>query len=630
MRQIQKGLRVDLRQRALKHWSKSGHRPGQLLVLWLMLLFSALILSPRLSAQEAVLEMKTTVDVRKDGNLEVLQRIRIRAERNLFKNGLSLDMPLSLESPNGGRAQPDITGLQVTMDNGDETFTAEKFGRVLQLRTGGKRDLKPGEYVFDVRYLARRQLLFRNGEDELVFHVVPYEWDVPVQDASIEISLPDDRSSSRVFAASGDEDARAGSVLVRRDNSRVRVQASRPLPPNHGMKVAVSFASGSVARPSQTEKVIILFRQYEHLLAPLTGLAGLFSLGIAAKWFGRWHRGKVTLQPPVGYSPGTVQFYEDGTATFRGVVLTILGLAAKGYLTIEESDQGEFMLQRTWRDNDLGLSKVDRAVTIAFYQNRPTRFLVNSHHAPELRAARRAMGEAAAMEFEAAHIRKHPLLMGLVLLLPMIASIAMILMSPAANWVLMFPLLTLAGIALLYISAMPSNPPWQIGLENRSFSDLLATWATTRKGQIGLALMTLGTLVTAAKAGPVEALFALLLGAVAAWIYHGSKRPEGLGAKLRARFEQLKSLLAEPAGESDTVQLPASTYETMLPYAAAWDVHPDWAERYRRINNSTGVANARPRWLTTPRAIHDPREVATLLVEGLTQAVERAGDPGKR
>lgn len=611
----------------LQRWAVTyRQRLGQLL----LLLVALLLVPGPLYAQEAVLELKTTVDVRKDGTLEVLQRIRIRAERNLFKQGLSLNVPLGLESPYGGYVRPDITSMQVTMDNSRETFTAERFGKVLKLRTGGERDLKPGEYIFDIRYLARRHLLFRNGEDELVFYIVPYDWNIPVQDASIEISLPDEKIPSRVFAASGDEDARAGSVLVRREAGKVRVQSSRTLPPRNGMKVAVSFASGSIARPSQMEEVIILFRRYEHLLAPLTGLAGLFSVAIVAKWFGRLRPFKVKLQPPSGYSPGTVQFFEDGTATFRGVALTILGLAAKGYLTIEESDQGEFMLQRTWRDNDLGLSKVDRAVTVAFYQNRPTRFLVNSHHAQELRAARRAMGQAAAMEFEMAHIARHPLLMGLVLLIPLIASIALILMSPATNWLLIFVLMTLGGSGLLYLSAMPSNARWQIGLENRTVSDLLTTWATTRKGQLGLALVTLGTLATVAKAGPIEAIFVLLLGGVTAWIYHASKRPEILGGKLRARFDRLKSLLSNAEGEADSMQLPASSYEALLPYAGVWDVHHDWADQYRRINNSTGVANVRPRWLATPRAIQDPRDVAVLLVDGLTQAIERAGDPGKR
>jgi hypothetical protein len=590
----------------------------------------ALLLAPMVMAQEAVLEMKTTVDVRKDGSLEVLQVMRIRCERNFFKNGLVYDLPLSVASPYGTRIEREISGLQVTMDEVEEKFTASKFGKVLELRSGGKRDLKAGEYVFELRYIASRQILFRNGEDELVFPVVPYNWKIPVQDASIEINLPDDRQPTRVFASTGEEDARAGSVLVRREGSRVRVQVSRPLPPNRGMKVSVSFASGSIARPSQMERVIILFKRYEHLLAPLFGLVGLFSLGLAAKFIGRLRPRKTKIQPPAGYSPGTLQFYQEGAATFRGVVLTILGLAAKGYLTIEENEHGEFMLQRTWRDTDLGLSNVDRAVAVSFYQNRPTRFLVNSGHAVELRAARRAMGIAASAEFEQAHVKRHPLLTGLVLIIPVIAAVLMVLLSPESNWLAIFPLVTFAGIFLLYTSAMPSDPQWQLGLSERSMADLLSTWATTRRGQIGLGLVTLGTVISTAKVGPIEALFALLLGSIAAWIYHGSKRPAGFGNQLSANFNALKSTLSEPVNDDVSLELPAATYETMLPYAAVWDVYPAWAERYRRINNSTAVLNQRPRWFTTTRTTTDPQEVATLLVEGLTVAIENAANPGKR
>lgn len=596
---------------------------------WLALML-LLLAAPAAVAQEAILDLKMSVDVRKDGALEVYQRFRIRAERNLFKHGLSYDMPLGIASPNGGRVQRDISDIQVTLDGEPEPFTATEFGNILELRTGGARDLKPGEYVYELRYLTRRQIMFRDGEDEVIVPVAPYGWKVPIQDASVEINLPGGLTATRVFAATGDEDARAGQVLVRREGGKVRVQASRPLPPNNGMTVAVSWVSGAVDRPGRTEQIIILFKRFEHLIAPLSGISGLCALGIAAKILGRRKAGAAKLVPPAGYSPATIQFYQDGTTTFRGVVYTILGLATKGYLTIEENDHGEFMLQRTWRDTDLGLSKVDRAVAVAFYQNRPTRFLVNAQHATELLAARRAVGTAVAAEFEQAHIKRHPVLVSLIFALPIVAAILMVLLSAASNGFSLFPLMTLAGVAMLYLGALPSDPAWQIGKGNCSFADLFGTWATTRRGQVGLVLVALGTLVAAAKIGPLEASLILLMAAVAAWIYHGSKKIESLGNHRQARFDALRQALSDPVGSDDRVEMPVSTYESMLPYAAAWDVYAQWSERYRRINSSAAQPSQRPRWLTTPRTITEPTDVAVLVVEGLAQAIERAVIPGKR
>ncbi len=581
-------------------------------------------------AQEAVLDFKTTIDVRTDGKLEVYQRLRVRTERNLFKHGLVLNMPLSVPSPNGGRVQRQIFGVEVVKDEAPEPFSADELGNVMRLRTGGNRDLKPGEYIYDVRYLTDRQILFRDGEDELVVPVVPYDWNIPVQDTQVEIKLPDGLAATRVFASTGEEGARAGSVLVRREGGTVRVQATRPLPPGNGMFVSVSWAAGKVRRPGRMEQVVIMFKRYEHLAAPIGGIAVLCALGLLARAAGRLRPGKVKVQPPAGYSPGTIQFCADGAATFRGLCLTILGLGAKGYLTIEENEHGEFMLQRTWRDTDLGLSAVDRAVTLAFYQNRPTRFLINAQHAQELQAARRNMGAAAAKEFERAHVQKHPLLLGLILLVPVVAAMLTVLLSPASNWTVLFALMMLAGVAMLYMCALPSDPAWQMGLNERNFADLVATWATTRLGQAGLAVVALGTLVTVAKVGPLEAALLLLLGAVAAWIYHSTKKVDSLGGRREAGFSQLRDAVAATVDSTKEAELTPAAYESLLPYAAAWQVHPQWAERYRQMNNASGVPNQRPRWLTTPRTVTDPAGVAVLLVDGLTEAIERAATPGKR
>lgn len=575
-------------------------------------------------AQEAVLDFKTIVDVKKNGTLEVYQRFQIRADRNIFKHGLVYNLPLSVVSPNGGRIQRDIVNMEVVRDDSAEPFKLTRFGSKSELRTGGQADLKPGEYTYEIRYISRRQILFRDGEDELVIPVSPYDWTIPVQNASVEVNLPDGRAATRVFAATGDRDSRVGSVVVRREGATVRVQNSRPLPPQKGMTVSVSWVAGAVDRPGRREQAIILVRQYIHLLAPMAGIISVAGLGFLAKILRRRQVKGVKLQPPKGYSAATVQFYQDGVASFRGVTNTILGLAAKGYLTIEETGPGDFMLQRTWRENDLGLSGVERAVAVAFYQNRPTRFQINTQHAPELLAARRTMGAAAAREFEATHLKNHPVLLGLLVAIPLIAVTAMILLSPVSNWLILFPLMILAGCVLLYLAAIPSDPYWQMGLEERSLTDMVNTWVTTSRGVTALAVVLAGIVITGWRAGLFEAGLALALGATTLWCYHASKRPGSLGSRVQLGFDTLKKMLAHETEQGGGAEISAGQYEQLLPYASAWGFHQQWAERYRKSNNNAGVPNVRPRWVTTPRAVQEPSDIASLLVDGLTQAIERA------
>jgi hypothetical protein len=580
--------------------------------------------STHVRAQEAVLDFKTVIDVRKDGALEVYQQFKIRADRNLFKHGLVYNLPLSITSPNGGRAQRSISNMEVVRDDSPESFNLTEFGSKSELRTGGQADLKPGEYTYEIRYTSKRQILFRDGEDELVIPVAPYDWSIPVQNASVEVHLPEGRAPTRVFAATGEKDSRVGSVVVRRENTTVRVQNSRPLPPKNGMTVSISWVAGAVDRPSRQEQVLIMLKQFEHLFAPIVGIFAITCIGFLARLLRNRQIKNVKLQPPKGYSPATAQFYQDGVASFRGVVNTILGLAAKGYLTIEETEPGDFMLQRTWRESDLGLSGVERAVAVAFYQNRPTRFQINSQHSAELLIARRSMGDAVVREFEMAHLKSHKITISILAIVPVLAAIAMVILSPYSNWFVFAPLLILAGCGLLYYSAIPSDPQWQMGLEERTLTDLVNTWVTTSRGLIASAVLFAGLAVTTWRIGALEAGLVLILGAVTAWCYHGTKRVGSLGSKVQHLFESLKLALTTDAEKEISAEMPVARYEQLLPYAAAWGVHSAWADRFRRANNNAGIQNVRPRWLTTPRLAHEPTEIASLLVDGLTQAVERA------
>ncbi len=581
--------------------------------------------STTLNAQEAILGIKSTHQIRPDGAVESLEEIKVRAESNLFKNGLDVRFPLSLKSPFGGRVRRKISAVSVSMDGAPEAISLSQFGGALRLRSGGDRILKPGEYVFEIRYLSEGQLKFRDGEEEIIVPVVPYDWQVPVQDASVEILLPGDKIATRIFAATGDINSRTGSIIVRKtDSNAVKVQTSKSLARGSGMTVAVAWGAGAVQRPTAMGQLRETLNEYRHMLLWLGGAGVLATLTMLARLRGKERGRKAQFETPNELSPASVQYLQDGRVNHTTIAVQILGLATKGYLTVEETENQEFLLQRTWRESDLGLTPCDHAVAKAFYENRPTRFLVTPHGAPELALAKQNLTQAIAYEVERAHWLTHRIFTALFWLFALGISVVAVLLSPAGFWTIIAPILMLLGGGLLYRTAMKYDLAWHSRHEARNWFYLLLRSTKSKLGIAGLALIALGFIILLFGSGFLEASAALAYVCTAFLLHRICVGPQHFGVGRDTTLAKIRNFIVEPPETGPVFEINQPIYEQFLPYAAAWGLNIVWARRFARATSEMGVAPQRPRWLATPRPTHDPEDVSTLIFDRLRDALEWA------
>lgn len=175
--------------------------------------------------------------------------------------------------------------------------------------------------------------------DMLLLNVIPTGWETDIENASGTITLPKQADLSKLevysgsYGTTGNEDN--VTVDAGTDGTTIRFSASN-LPANHGITLALPLPEGYwVGAPKfgqMSPFVWLLF-----LLGPI---------GAAIMWYlyGRDEHMVRTLEfyPPNGLTPGEIGYLVDRSVDERDVVSTIVYLADKGYIDIEEDSKSNF------------------------------------------------------------------------------------------------------------------------------------------------------------------------------------------------------------------------------------------------------------------------------------------------
>jgi uncharacterized membrane protein len=189
-----------------------------------------------------------------------------------------------------------------------------------------------------LHYRVRNGLKFFEDHDELYWNVTGDEWDVPVNDASAQILLPPGVTGvhTNVFTGSFGSTARDGEAST--SGSIIEVSMDRPLAFHEGLTVAVAFDKGFVKEPGTADLIGQFFESNWPLFIPLIAFFIMFLL---------WSRGRsprvgpvaVQYEPPDGLTPAEAGTLVDEQAAMRDITATIVDLAVRGYIVIEEKEK---------------------------------------------------------------------------------------------------------------------------------------------------------------------------------------------------------------------------------------------------------------------------------------------------
>src|SRR5712691_9060660 len=202
-------------------------------------------------------------------------------------------------------------------------------------------------------YRVRRAILAFEDHDELYWNATGHEWEVPIQHAEVYVNTPPGVSDKDVRTAvyTGPRGSVGQDYRVDRVQRDLRLTATRPLRPREGMTVVVGWPPGSVGRPTALAEARWFVSDNWPFSLPLLA----FGLGWLVWWaYGRdpaaTRSVKPEYDPPPGLIPAEAGTLVDEKAEPREVLATIVDLAVRGYLQIEQITtafgQPDFMFKR--------------------------------------------------------------------------------------------------------------------------------------------------------------------------------------------------------------------------------------------------------------------------------------------
>lgn len=304
-------------------------------------LATTLLAAPAAARELAIERFDADLVVSADGRLEVEERIRFRFEGAW--NGIERDLPVEYRTPRHLSYRLDLRVISVTDDQG--TALRHEVSRVRHYRR--LRVWVPGAVdaarTVVIRYRVGDALRYFDRHDELYWNVTGDEWEMPIGAASARVLLPDAVTNVRATAFTGAYGSRARDAEVAIDGAAVRFEMTRALGFREGLSVVVGWDRGVVRRPSTLEALAGALADNWPLVLPVLAFLGMFGL---------WSRiGRdpapgtiaVRYEPPDDLTPAEAGTLVDHGMDSRDVTATLVDLAVRGWLAIEEIEEERWL-----------------------------------------------------------------------------------------------------------------------------------------------------------------------------------------------------------------------------------------------------------------------------------------------
>jgi uncharacterized membrane protein YgcG len=281
-------------------------------------------------------DFKDSIAIAPDGSALVSEKITLVFVGQW--HGIHRTIPIEYPGPHGTNYTLLVDVKSVT----DEAGSKLKYD---SSKSGDFRDLKiylPGAEdatrVVNIEYTVRNGVRYFDAHDEFYWNVTGNDWPVPIEHAEAFVTLPEKAAGGlRAQAFTGVYGSTEGAATSEVKGADVMFETTNPLPMRGGLTIDIYIPQGILKEPSSLTKLFWFLGSNPIIFLPLLTLAVMYGL---------WHTvGKdpdpgvsvaPQYEPPKGLTPAEVGTLIDDSTEPRDITSTIVDLAVRGYLKIEE------------------------------------------------------------------------------------------------------------------------------------------------------------------------------------------------------------------------------------------------------------------------------------------------------
>jgi uncharacterized membrane protein len=288
-----------------------------------------------------ITDFRSTVNLDHEGRAFVGERVTVAF--NGVYHGIYRDIPLQYPGPHGTnyRLFLKITGVTDGSGNKLKYESSIRNGyRHLKIYIPGAEDTTK---TVEIDYSIPNAVRYFPSYDEFYWNVTGNDWPVPIDHASAFVQLPQNAAGSlKVQAFTGVYGSASHDATAEVNSASARFETTSPLPMSGGLTIDIYIPKGILQEPGPLTRASWFLRSNPLVLLPPWAFVVMFCL-----W---WFKGRdpnpglsvaPMYEPPTDMTPAEVGSLIDDKVNPRDITSTIVDLAVRGFIKIEETvDKG--------------------------------------------------------------------------------------------------------------------------------------------------------------------------------------------------------------------------------------------------------------------------------------------------
>jgi len=297
--------------------------------------------TPLFARSWRVTDFNDTISVGEDGSAAVQERITL--EFNGAWHGIHRFIPIEYPGPRGTNYTLFLRITSVTDESGNRL-------KYESSRSSNYRDLKiyipdaaDATRTVEIDYTVRNGIRFFDDHDEFYWNVTGNDWPVPIDHATALVTFPSSASGSlRAQAFTGVYGSAERDATANVTGSQASFETTYSLPMRGGLTIDIYIPKGILKEPGSFTRAMWFLGSNPIVFLPFWSFAVMFVM-----W---WYWGRdpdpgvsvaPMYEPPQGISPAEAGTLLGDTIHPRDITSTIVDLAVRGFVKIEETkDEG--------------------------------------------------------------------------------------------------------------------------------------------------------------------------------------------------------------------------------------------------------------------------------------------------
>lgn len=301
---------------------------------------------------EKIVNFDVDITINKDGSFLVKENIVYNFGLN-YKHGIYRDIP---------QGDLVIKVLKVIDKNGTPyIFKTIRENNNLRIKIGDPDETITGEHTYSIFYNVQNGLKYFSDHDELYWNITGNEWQIPINNSSVTVWLPENILKSNLQA-----DCFTGIVGAKGKDCDFEISATGKVfyrslsgfSAGEGLTIVLGWPKGIVASPTIFQNILWWASDFWPVLIPIFVFIFLF-----LQW---WRRGRdfpllgpiiAQYEPPQNLRPLEVCLIMKQKIKPIDISALIVDLAARGYIKIKEIKKTGFFGKSFLTEKDYELLK---------------------------------------------------------------------------------------------------------------------------------------------------------------------------------------------------------------------------------------------------------------------------------